>query len=154
MSAKRCSSTCKVGGSRGLMLASVVSAAAAAMHLAAPASSTGTNGAGATLSQTAKVHLRKKDLTAPSTPARLRVLSSTGSAIRLDWSASRDNVGVVRYRVYVNLAFRATTSSTAHTVTTLSCGTAYTLAVAAIDAAGNRSSLASLVSSTTPCSST
>ena len=55
------------------------------------------------------------------------------------------------YRVYRNGSAAGTTASTSHTVSGLTCGTAYTFAVEAHDAAGNTSSRASLTASTTAC---
>ena len=62
----------------------------------------------------------------------------------LSWNASTDNVGVTGYGLYRGgAAVGSTNASTrTYTFTGLSCGTTYTLAVDAVDAAGNRSTQA------------
>jgi chitodextrinase len=82
------------------------------------------------------------DTTPPSLPQGLTMTAATESTITLDWDASTDNVGVTGYALYRGGARVATTSDTAHTYTALACGTSYTLAVAAFDAAGNESNRA------------
>jgi chitodextrinase len=93
------------------------------------------------------------DAQAPSAPGGLTVGGQTQTALTLTWAASNDNVGVSGYGVYRNGA--AAGSSTAavrsYTFTGLSCGTTYTLAVDAFDAAGNRSSRTSAPGTTTAC---
>ena len=95
-----------------------------------------------------------KDTVGPSTPIALRVAGTSRTTIKLQWRASRDNVRVAGYRVHVNSALRATTTTSAYTVDRLTCGSTYNLSVYAYDAAGNSSSPASLASNTQPCSST
>jgi chitodextrinase len=65
----------------------------------------------------------------------------TRTSIGLRWDASTDNVGVTGYRVYRNGTLVATKGSGArsHKVSGLTCGTSYTIALTAIDAAGNES---------------
>jgi chitodextrinase len=65
----------------------------------------------------------------------------TRTSIGLRWNASTDNVGVTGYRVYRNGTLVATTGASArsYTVSGLTCGTSYTIALTAIDAAGNES---------------
>jgi chitodextrinase len=91
------------------------------------------------------------DTQAPSAPASLAVTSTSTSSIALSWSASSDNVGVAGYNVYANGTRIATTTSTSYSFTGLSCGTSYTLAVDAYDAAGNRSSASSVTAATSAC---
>jgi chitodextrinase len=94
------------------------------------------------------------DLTAPSQPGGLGIVGSTASSISLAWSASTDNVGVTGYRVYVDGTLKSTVTQTGTTVSSLTCGTTYTLEVAAVDAAGNASSRASVTGSTPACPDT
>jgi hypothetical protein len=89
----------------------------------------------------------------PSTPTNFVTTGSTQSSISTSWTPSTDDVGVSAYRLYVNSTNVATTTATSHTFSGLSCGTSYALGVEAIDAAGNVSSRATLVASTSACPS-
>ncbi|MFJ7625937.1 cellulase family glycosylhydrolase [Streptomyces sp. NPDC097595] len=88
--------------------------------------------------------------TAPGTPAASAVSDTSAT---LTWAASSDNVAVAGYDVFrvsggteTKVASSATTSVT---VTGLSADTAYSFAVYARDAAGNRSTRSAAVSVTT-----
>jgi chitodextrinase len=94
------------------------------------------------------------DTTPPSTPSALAVAGATPTTVGLTWAASSDNVGVAGYRVYVDGAYSSTTAQTGTSVSGLACGTAYTFAIEAFDAAGNTSSRASVTVSTSPCADT
>src|SRR5262249_51727526 len=76
-------------------------------------------------------------------------ISQTGFI--LNWNASSDNVGVTGYDVYKGGVKVGTVSSTASTLGSLACGTAYSVGVAARDAAGNTSQQAQLTVSTASC---
>jgi len=67
---------------------------------------------------------------------------STATSITLAWNAATDNVGVAGYRLYRGTSVAGTTTTTRYTYTGLLCGTNYTLALEAYDAAGNRSNRA------------
>lgn len=92
------------------------------------------------------------DTQAPSTPTNLTVTSSSQTSIALFWSASLDNVGVTGYGAYRNGTLQGSATATSYSYTGLACGTSYTLAIDAFDAAGNRSASASLSASTAVCS--
>jgi chitodextrinase len=92
------------------------------------------------------------DTTPPSTPTNLAQSGSTATSVTASWAASTDNVGVTGYTLYVNGAQVGTTTGTSATATGLSCGTTYTVAVDAFDAAGNHSTKASVSASTAACS--
>jgi|GEM_PF-1636204 len=94
------------------------------------------------------------DTTAPSTPTNLTKTGSTQTSLALSWSASTDNVGVTGYTLYVNGAQVGTTTGTSMSAAGLTCGTTYTVAVDAFDAAGNHSGKASMSASTAACSDT
>jgi chitodextrinase len=94
-----------------------------------------------------------KDTVAPSVPTGLVAKTPTDTSIPLSWSASTDNVGVAGYGVYTNGTSAGSASSTGYTVSGLACGTSYSLAVDAYDAAGNRSAKATITASTTACPS-
>ncbi|MFD5788068.1 cellulase family glycosylhydrolase [Streptomyces sp. NPDC127037] len=93
--------------------------------------------------------------TAPGTPAASAV---TDTSAKLTWAASSDNVAVAGYDVVrVNGTTETTVASSATTsvtVTGLSAGTAYSFAVYARDAAGNRSARSAAVNVTTDEGST
>ena len=94
------------------------------------------------------------DTQAPSTPAGLVVSGQTQAALTLSWNASSDNVGVSGYSLYRNGATAGTTvpATRTYTYSGLTCGTSYTLAVEARDAAGNLSARASATGTTSACS--
>ena len=94
------------------------------------------------------------DVQAPSTPTALAVVASTPTGITLSWHPSTDNVGVTGYVVSRGAQAGGTTAGTSYSVTGLSCGTTYTFAVGALDAAGNNSPQASMSAATSPCPDT
>ena len=94
------------------------------------------------------------DTTAPSVPGGLAVGTRTATSVALSWSASSDNVGVSGYGVYSNGTLVGSPSSTSYTLSGLTCGTSYTVAVDAVDAAGNRSAKATVTASTSACPDT
>jgi chitodextrinase len=91
------------------------------------------------------------DTTAPSIPTGLAANGATGTSLTLHWTASTDNVGVSGYGVYVGAMNLVNTTSTTYVVSGLACGTSYSFGVDAYDVAGNRSSKASLTTSTSAC---
>ncbi|MBZ3912869.1 cellulase family glycosylhydrolase [Streptomyces acidiscabies] len=93
------------------------------------------------------------DTQAPTAPGTPTASAVTGSSATLTWAASSDNVGVSAYDVVrvsgtTETAAAASTTNSA-TVTGLSASTAYTFAVYARDAAGNRSTRSGTVNVTT-----
>ncbi|MFG3462777.1 cellulase family glycosylhydrolase [Streptomyces sp. NPDC047853] len=93
--------------------------------------------------------------TAPGTPVATAV---TATSVTLGWSAATDDVGVTGYDV-VRLGAggetpAAASTSTTATVTGLTANTAYTFAVYARDAAGNRSARSATVDVTTDAGGT
>ncbi|WP_330274810.1 lytic polysaccharide monooxygenase [Lentzea sp. NBC_00516] len=85
------------------------------------------------------------DTTAPSSPGTPVASSVTSSTVKLDWSASTDNIGVTGYRVYNGSQVVATSATNSVTVTGLTADTQYSLTVVATDSAGNASSASSAV---------
>ncbi|TMM24489.1 MAG: hypothetical protein E6F94_09550, partial [Actinobacteria bacterium] len=96
----------------------------------------------------------RTDTTSPTSPTNLTVTAVTGSGLTVAWTASTDNVAVTGYRVYRNGVLDGSTSQTSYSFSGLVCGTSYTIAVEADDAAGNSSPLASLTAATSPCTDT
>jgi PKD repeat protein/glucose/arabinose dehydrogenase len=83
------------------------------------------------------------DVERPSTPRGLTTTALT-SSIRLNWTASTDNVGIAEYEVYRSTdgsfgTLVSTSTSTSFTDGNVSQGVDYTYAVKAVDGAGNRS---------------
>jgi chitodextrinase len=91
------------------------------------------------------------DTLAPTTPTNVVVVARTTTSIALNWAASTDNIGVTGYGLYKGATTSGTTAGTTGTFSGLTCGTSYTLAVDAVDAAGNRSQKAVQMVSTANC---
>jgi chitodextrinase len=91
------------------------------------------------------------DTQAPSAPPGLAVTGASENSISLSWSASTDNVGVAGYHLYRGGTKVDSTSATSYSFGGLACGTSYTLAVEAEDAAGNRSPHSAITASTAAC---
>ncbi|MFJ2115993.1 MULTISPECIES: cellulase family glycosylhydrolase [unclassified Streptomyces] len=93
------------------------------------------------------------DTTPPSAPGTPVASAITASSVALSWAASTDSVGVTAYDVVrvggTTETAAATSATTSATVTGLAAATAYTFAVYARDAAGNRSARSAAVSVTT-----
>lgn len=93
------------------------------------------------------------DTQAPTVPGTPTASATTATSTTLTWSAATDNVGIAGYDVVrvsgaTETAAAASTTNTV-TVTGLTAATAYTFAVYARDAAGNRSPRSAAVSVTT-----
>ncbi len=91
------------------------------------------------------------DTFAPSTPPGLTVTAAGQTSLTLAWGASTDAVGVAGYTVYKNAVAQGTTTQLTSNVSGLACGTTYSLAVDAYDAAGNHSVPAVISASTAAC---
>ncbi|MER5475940.1 cellulase family glycosylhydrolase [Streptomyces sp. NPDC002734] len=93
------------------------------------------------------------DTQAPTAPGTPKASTVSSSSVALTWSASSDNVGVTGYEVVrvdgSSQTVVATSATTSATVSGLSAGTAYTFAVRARDAAGNRSANSATLQVTT-----
>jgi chitodextrinase len=111
------------------------------------------DGAGNTSARTALTATTSAcaDTTPPSAPVGFTATSATASSIATTWQASSDNVGVAGYTLYLNGAKKGTATGTSYMFSALSCGSSYSLAVEAFDAAGNVSAKTPLTSSTSAC---
>lgn len=87
---------------------------------------------------------------APPTPSGLATSAVTQTSMTLSWSSSPD-AGVVGYRLYLNGSQVNTSSLTSYAFTGLSCGTSYTVGVAAYDVFGDVSSTATVLQTTAAC---
>ena len=88
------------------------------------------------------------DTTPPSVPQAMAFTGTTQTTVSLSWAASSDNTGVSGYALYRNGVKVGTTASLTNTYSGLACGTSYTLALEAYDAAGNASDRAYATGST------
>ncbi|RYY51211.1 MAG: T9SS type A sorting domain-containing protein [Chitinophagaceae bacterium] len=79
------------------------------------------------------------DVNPPTAPANLVATGSSRSSVSLKWDASTDDVGVVKYEVYVNAVKKYVTSGTTFTVNGLTALSTYSFFVKALDAKGNAS---------------
>jgi chitodextrinase len=95
--------------------------------------------------------LSASDVSAPGTPRRLALVAVASNSLTLRWDPSRDNRGVAGYSIYRGDTRMLDVTTTQTTLGSLACGTSYTLAVDAYDAAGNRSRKTTIQASTTPC---
>lgn len=90
-------------------------------------------------SDPASIKTKTIDETAPTTPAEITAEVLSPYSIALSWTASEDNVGVTRYRVFVNGVQESRPKTNNYTLTGLDPDTEYTIAVDAVDASGNTS---------------
>ncbi|MCX7164154.1 MAG: S8 family serine peptidase [Rhodocyclales bacterium] len=89
------------------------------------------------------------DTQAPTVPAGLISSPISGTAIRLTWAASADNVGVASYRVYRDGTLIATLGNVLnYTDSGLVSGSSHSYTILACDAAGNCSTQSTAVTTT------
>ena len=100
------------------------------------------------------VETSNADTSPPSAPAGLNVTATDASSISFSWSAASDDVGVTGYGIYRNGGLVASSQQTSYTMSSLTCGTNYSIGVDAVDAAGNRSSQTTLLVTTAACPDT
>ncbi len=95
------------------------------------------NNNGAAVNSTETSGKTKSDFTKPSAPLNLRVLSTTPSTVTLQWDESTDDVGVVKYDIYINGSKSFATSELIFTVPSLTYQQSNAYVVRARDASGN-----------------
>ncbi|MBX6360616.1 MAG: fibronectin type III domain-containing protein [Acidobacterium ailaaui] len=76
----------------------------------------------------------------PPTPPALQLVNITLNSISIKWSGATDNVGVVKYWIYVNGVKSYVSTDTSFILTNLQHDSTYSIQVKALDAAGNVSS--------------
>jgi parallel beta helix pectate lyase-like protein/fibronectin type III domain protein len=91
------------------------------------------------------------DTTPPTVPTNLAFTGVTTTGGSLTWSASTDDTAVAGYLVSVNGGAATSTTTTSAAESGFTCGTSYSFAVRARDAAGNTSAAATLTASTAAC---
>jgi len=104
------------------------------------------------VSNTVNVTTLAGDTTAPTAPTNLAASAITQTSVKLDWTASTDNVGVATYSVYKNGTYITGVTSPTYTVTGLTAGTTYAFTVKGKDAAQNLSAASNVVNVATPTS--
>ncbi len=92
------------------------------------------------------------DSTPPSQPSGLAQVATAATTATVSWQASTDNVGVSGYGVYQGSVRVGQTNQTSYTLGGLACGNTYGVAIDAVDAAGNRSTQATMYVTTSACS--
>ena len=88
----------------------------------------------------------EEDKEAPTKPSDLKVTDKTATTVKIEWKASKDNVGVKGYEIFVNGKSIGTVDGDVLTaeIGKLAPKTEYTIEVVAFDAAGNKSAAASV----------
>lgn len=81
------------------------------------------------------------DSTPPSKPGKPRATSITRTSLTLSWTASTDNVAVVKYFIYQNGVKIGESTTPSFNVINLTRNTTYTFTVAALDISNNMSVL-------------
>nr|WP_314546458.1 endonuclease [uncultured Empedobacter sp.] len=91
----------------------------------------------------------EEDTEKPTVPTNLASTTITSSSVSLTWTASRDNVGVNKYDIYVDNTYNTTVYSNNGTVSGLNPSTTYSFYVVAKDVAGNKSDNSTVIQVTT-----
>ena len=97
---------------------------------------------------------KRADSQAPTVPQGMAFSARTKTTVSLVWKAARDNVRVAGYRLFRNGVSVATKATPGYTYRGLKCGTRYTFALVAYDAAGNTSIRAEATGSTSTAACT
>ena len=92
------------------------------------------------------------DTEAPTVPEKLEVKEASSSTVTVKWSASKDNVAVTGYVIYVNGLEIDTVAGTEAVVRNLKADTEYEISVRARDGAGNLSAEAVVTARTAKAS--
>ncbi len=82
---------------------------------------------------------RTVDTEKPGSPQNVHITSATDSTISLAWEPATDNVGVVKYYIYIGGSLADSTETTEITLTGMETGAKYSINVGALDAEGNKS---------------
>ncbi|MFL5742649.1 MAG: fibronectin type III domain-containing protein [Flavisolibacter sp.] len=89
--------------------------------------------------------ITQTDTQPPTAPNNLAITGTSRNSISLSWSPSTDDVGVVRYELYVNGQKQYITTGTNFTISGLQYPNTYVIAVKAKDFAGNSSAFSNQV---------
>ncbi len=111
--------------------------------------------AGNVSTDSSTVTVKNGDSQAPSQPNNLKATAASYNTVNLTWSASTDNTGVTGYTIYRDTVPVDTVGAvTSYSNKSLQPSTTYSFQVQAFDAAGNKSTLSSKVTVTTPAPTT
>ena len=91
------------------------------------------------MSEAINISTTGPDTEAPSAPTQLIIEGKVNTQLELSWKASEDNTGVAGYVIFVNGVVTSTTMNTHFTLQGLKPDKTYVIAIAAYDAAGNKS---------------
>ena len=83
------------------------------------------------------------DQTPPSVPTGMSATTESSCSVRLAWTGSTDNIGVIGYRIYRNGTKVKTCAETSYLDTPLAPSTTYSYTVSAYDATNNESAQSS-----------
>ena len=92
-----------------------------------------------------------EDRTKPSAPGSIVVLARATDAIVVSWASATDNIGVVRYDVFLKAKKVGSTATNSFGFPNLTCNQSYSIGVRAVDGAGNVSATTTTLVSTVPC---
>ena len=107
-------------------------------------------GAGVRRAPLAPYRFTASDSSPPSIPSALTEVSTTPASVNLSWTASTDNVGIMRYEILNGSSVVARTwGATSVTVAGLSPSTTYNLTVRAMDTNQNVSAVSSALATIT-----
>ncbi|WP_062058668.1 GEVED domain-containing protein [Aquimarina longa] len=87
----------------------------------------------------------------PTVPDNLSVSNISQTSAKLNWEASKDNLGIAEYEIFQDGKLIYSTRKTSYAITGLTSKTSYRLAVLAKDAAGNTSHRSNAVTFKTLC---
>jgi endonuclease I/chitodextrinase len=90
-----------------------------------------------------------QDTTAPTVPTNIVASNISGTTFKLIWNASTDDTAVTGYDIFVDTAFKASTTDLTYTITGLAISTTYAVTVLAKDAAAHKSAQSAAVNVTT-----
>lgn len=97
------------------------------------------NNTGASINSNENSAVTVVDNVPPKSPINLVSTGTTESSISLSWTASTDNIGVIRYDIYQDGVKVGSSTTTTYTATGLAKQQGYNFYVVAIDASGNQS---------------
>ena len=102
-------------------------------------------------SPTSGTTLASVDTQAPTVPTGVNATVTSSTQIKLSWSASSDNVGVIAYKIYSSSGtLLSTLGNVLSSTRTNAPSSTYSYTVSACDAAGNCSAQSAVVTATTP----
>lgn len=79
------------------------------------------------------------DTQVPTAPGNLQVTGVTRTSVSLSWTASTDDIAVIRYDVYINGVKSYPSTTTSITINELTPSQTYAFSIRAVDGAGNLS---------------